>query len=105
MSNLKGLATIGTLMALAHTEDDDEKAKKGALNFNNMLSQVLFILDLEQDKYMVSNPAAALGKTKDLIAAFEALVTLDEKAMDKVKRIIPANKITNAYELGKKIID
>ena len=106
MSNLKGVATIGTLIALSQGfEDDEDRKKKGGLSFNNALSQVLFILDLEQDKYMVSNPAAALGKIKDLLAAFEALVTLDEKAMDKVKRIIPANKITTAYELGKKIID
>ena len=105
MSNLKGLATIGTLIALSHMDDDDEEVKKGSLTFQNALSQVLFILDLEQDKYMVSNPVAALGKTKDLISAFEALVTLDEKAIDKVKRVIPGNKITKAYELGKKVID
>ena len=98
--------TIGGLMALAnHYDDDEDKKKKGGLSWSNALSQVLFLLDLEQDKYLVSNPAAALGKIKDLLAAFEALVTLDEKAMDKVKRVIPANKITNAYELGKKIID
>ena len=47
----------------------------------------------------------ALGKTKDLLSAFEALITLDDKAIDKVKRVIPANKITNAYELAKKVID
>lgn len=106
MSNLKGVATIGTLLALSQGFDDEEdKKKKGGLSFTNALSQVLFILDLEQDKYMVSNPAAALGKMKDLIAAFEALVTADEKAFDKVRRVIPANKITNAYELGKKIIE
>jgi len=99
MSNLKGVATIGTLMALAHQYDDDEEAKKGSLNFQNALSQVLFILDLEQDKYMVSNPVAALGKTKDLLSALEALVTLDEKAYDKVKRVLPANKLEKAYEM------
>ena len=93
MSNLKGVVTIGTLMALAHGfDDDDDKAKKGGLTWTNVLSQVLFILDLEQDKYMVSNPAAALGKIKDLLAAFEALVTEDEKTWSKVKRVLPANK-------------
>ena len=106
MSNLKGMMTIGTLLALSQGFDDEEdKKKKGGLSWSNALSQVLFLLDLEQDKYLVSNPAAALGKTKDLISAFEALVTADEEAWNKVKRVLPANKITNAYELGKKIID
>lgn len=105
MSNLKGIATIGTLMALAHQDGDDEEAKKGSLSFQNALSQVLFILDLEQDKYMVSNPVAALGKTKDLLSAFEALVTLDEKAYDKVKRVLPANKLEKIVDFGKKVVE
>lgn len=104
MSNIKGLATIGTLMALAH-QDDDEEAKKGSLSFQSALSQVLFILDLEQDKYMVSNPAAALGKTKDLLSAFEALLTADEKAFDKIKRIVPANKITKVIDVVQSITE
>lgn len=105
MSNLKGLATIGTLIALSHMDDDDEEVKKGSLTFQNALSQVLFILDLEQDKYMVSNPVAALGKTKDLISAFEALYTLDEKAIDKVNRILPANKSGIYKKVYEKIRD
>lgn len=99
MSNMKGLMTIGTLMALAHQDDDDDNKKKGALNFQNALSQVLFIFDLEQDKYMVSNPIAVLGKSKDLISAFDALVTNDETAFDKVRRVTPSNKALNLIEM------
>jgi len=93
MSNIKGLATIGTLLALKYQDDDDEDAKKGSLSVQNALSQVLFILDPEQLKYMLSNPVAALGKSKDLVNAVEALLTLDEDAYKKVKRVVPANKV------------
>lgn len=99
MSNIKGLMTIGTLMALAHQDDDDEKKKKGALNFQNALSQVLFILDLEQDKYMVSNPLAVLGKSKDLISAFDAMVSNEDDAFAKLRRVLPANKVLNLAEM------
>jgi hypothetical protein len=91
VTNLKGMITIGALLALKNSGDDEEK-KKGGLNWDNMLSQVLFIFDLEQDKYMVSNPAAVLGKLKDLLNAFEALVGFEEDAWEKTKRVLPANK-------------
>ena len=99
MSNLKGVMSIGTLLALKYQDDEDETVRGKATIFQNLLGQILFILDLEQDKYMVSNPVAALGKTKDLISAFEALVTLDEKAFDKVKRVLPANKALKLAEM------
>ena len=38
---------------------------------DNLLGQVLFIMDPEQDKYMVSNPVAVGGKIKDFINAAE----------------------------------
>ena len=100
VTNLKGMATIGALLALKHDGDDDDEKKKGGLNWDSALSQVLFIFDLEQDKYMVSNPAAVLGKIKDFINAFSALVGFEEDAWQKTKRIIPANKaITFAENL------
>ena len=49
----------------------------GETRFNS-LKKVLFVLDLEQDKYMVSNPIAILGKSKDLISAFDAMVSNEE---------------------------
>lgn len=97
-TNLKGMITIGALLALKHSDDDDDEKKKGGLNWDNALSQVLFIFDLEQDKYMVSNPAAVLGKIKDFINAFEALIRFEEDAWQKTKRIIPANKAITFVE-------
>jgi len=97
-TNLKGMITIGSLLALKHSDDDDKEKKKGGLNWDNALSQVLFIFDLEQDKYMVSNPVAVLGKIKDFINAFEALLGFEEDAWQKTKRIIPANKAITFVE-------
>jgi hypothetical protein len=59
---------------------------------------VLFIFDLEQDKYMVSNPAAVLGKIKDMLNAFEALVGFEEDAWQKTKRVLPGNKAITFVE-------
>jgi len=98
VQNLKGMATIGALLALKHAGDDDDEKKKGGLNWDSALSQVLFIFDLEQDKYMVSNPAAVLGKIKDMLNAFEALVGFEEDAWQKTKRIIPGGKAVTFVE-------
>lgn len=105
MSNIKGLTVIGALLALKYRDDDDEDARGKASTFDNLLGQILFILDPEQDKYMVSNPVAALGKTKDFINAAEALITLDEKAWEKTKRVLPANKIEKIVDFGKKVVE
>jgi hypothetical protein len=98
VQNLKGMATIGALLALKHSDDDDDDKKKGGLNWDSALSQVLFIFDLEQDKYMVSNPAAILGKIKDMLNAFEALVGFEEDAWQKTKRILPGGKAVTFVE-------
>ena len=98
VQNLKGMATIGALLALKHGGDDDDDKKKGGLNWDSALSQVLFIFDLEQDKYMVSNPAAILGKIKDMLNAFEALVGFEEDAWQKTKRILPGGKAVTFVE-------
>lgn len=105
MSNLKGLAVIGSLIALKYRDDDDEEVRGKMSTFDNLLGQILFIMDPEQDKYMVSNPVAALGKTKDFISAAEAIITLDEKAWEKTKRVLPANKLEKVYDLGKKVVE
>lgn len=98
ITNLKGMVTIGALLALKHTGDDDDEKKKGGLNWDSALSQVLFIFDLEQDKYMVSNPAAVLGKIKDMINAFESLIGFEEDAWQKTKRVLPGNKAITFVE-------
>lgn len=101
VQNLKGMIVIGGLLALKHSGDDDDEKKKGGLNWDSLLSQVLFIFDLEQDKYMVSNPAAVLGKIKDLLNAFEALIGFEEDAWQKTKRVLPGNK---AITFGENLI-
>lgn len=101
VTNLKGMVTIGALLALKHSDDDDDDKRKGGLNWDSALSQVLFIFDLEQDKYMVSNPAAVLGKIKDLLNAFEALIVFEEDAWQKTKRVLPGNK---AITFGENLI-
>lgn len=105
MSNLKGLMVITALLGYKYRDDDDEEVKGKMTMADNLLGQILFILDPEQDKYMVSNPVAALGKVKDFINAAEAVVTLDEKAWEKTKRVLPANKLEKGYDLAKKIIE
>lgn len=98
MSNLKGLMAIGTLLALTHQDDDDDEVRGKISTAQNLIGQILFIMDPEQLKYTVSNPVAALGKTKDMISAVQAIVTLDEKAFEKTKRVLPANKILKGIE-------
>ncbi len=98
MSNLKGLIVIGGLLSLKFRDDDDDKVRGKVDLVDNLLGQVLFIMDPDQIKYMLSNPVAALGKTKDLINAIEALFKMDEKAYDKVKRVTPAGKILNLID-------
>lgn len=98
MSNLKGLMVITALLSYKYRDDDDDEVRGKMSMADNLLGQILFILDPEQDKYMVSNPVAALGKTKDFINAAEAIITLDEKSWDKTKRVLPANKAITFVE-------
>ena len=72
----------------------------------NLIGQILFIMDPEQVKYTVSNPIAVLGKAKDAISAIQAIATLDEKAFEKSKRVIPAfSKLEKDYDLVKNLIE
>lgn len=97
-SNIKGLMVLTALLSYKYRDDDDDEVKGKMTMASNLLGQILFVLDPEQDKYMVSNPVAALGKTKDFINAAEAIITLDEKAWDKTKRVLPANKAITFVE-------
>lgn len=105
MSNLKGLMVITALLAYKYQDDDDDEVRGKATIANNLLGQILFVLDPEQDKYMVSNPVAVGGKIKDFLNAAEAIITLDEKAWEKTKRVLPANKLEKVYDAAKKIIE
>lgn len=106
MSNFKGLLAIGTLLALTHKDDDDEEVRGKVSTAQNLIGQILFIMDPEQVKYTVSNPIAVLGKAKDAISAIQAIATLDEKAFEKSKRVIPAfSKLEKDYDLVKNLIE
>lgn len=104
LSNLKGLMAIGTLLALKYQDDDDKRKRLLAATAQNALGQVLFITDLEQLKYTVTNPIAGLGKIKDVINAVESLSKLEQNKKgdyifdDKLRRIIPANKVKAIYD-------
>lgn len=110
-SNIKGLMAITTLLIWKYQDDDDESKRRKATMAENTLGQVLFITDPEQLKYMLGNPVAALGKMKDFVSAAEALVTLETNAKgeytadEKIKRVIPANKLSNIAEAASEIIE
>lgn len=111
MSNLKGLMAITSLMVWKYQDDDDESNRRKATMAENTLGQLMFITDPEQLKYTLSNPVAALGKMKDFVSASEALLTLETNAKgeytadEKLKRIIPANKLSNIAEKASEIIE
>lgn len=102
MSNLKGLMSIGALLALKYQDDDDERRRKKASLVQNTLGQLLFIMDPEQTKYTLSNPVAALGKMKDMVSAIQSLSTLETNKKgdymfdDKILRVAPAGKLIKA---------
>lgn len=99
MANLKGLAAITSVLIWKYQDDDDDENRRKATLADNALGQLLVLLDPEQLKYTLANPAAALGKMKDFVSAVEALVTADEKAWEKTKRVLPANKLLKTAEL------
>ena len=69
------------------------------------------IMQEPNHKYLVCRKVAKTLRVsvfqlfKDLISAFEALVTADEEAWSKLQRVIPANKVGKVYELGKNVIE
>lgn len=104
MSNVKGLMAITALMIWKYQDDDDESKRRKATMAENTLGQIMFITDPEQLKHILGNPVAALGKMKDFVSASEALVTLETNARgeytadEKLKRVVPANKLLNIAE-------
>lgn len=111
MSNLKGLMAITSLMIWKYQDDDDESKRRKATMAENTLGQLMFITDPEQLKYTLSNPVASLGKMKDFVNAAEALVTLETNAKgeftadEKIKRVLPANKVANIVETVSEITE
>lgn len=77
MRNLKGLATVGLLMALVYDDDEDEEKTYASQMFQKALSDVLFIFDPEQLKFTINRPVAAVGTVEKLINAGDHLFALE----------------------------
>ncbi len=94
MSNIKGLMTVAFLLIATNQDDDDEKTRKETLSLENALSNMLFIIDPQQSKYILTSPVAGISKVTNLIDAAQAVVEGDErKALKNAKKLIPGNKV------------
>lgn len=94
MSNLKGAMTVAVL--LIAMDDDKKKKKREALSLENALSNMFFVLDPEQAKYMLQSPSASIGTVVKFIDAFEGALKGDSKKFKKnAKKLIPYNKLAD----------
>jgi len=111
--NLRGALTVGLLMALVHSDDDDEETSMVAEYTSRMLNDVLFIFNPETLKFTVKNPIAAASTIEKFSNALEHLFLMteyktDSKFGDKGDLriqgdILEATPIGNVVELGQMI--
>ncbi len=102
--NLKGAMAVAAMLAFTHGDDEDKDKRKKALSASNALGNLLFIFDLDQMKYTISNPVASIGTIKKFIEALQAIQEVDsEKFMKNSKKLIPYNKVTEVPKQIKEI--
>lgn len=102
--NLKGAIAVAAMLAWTYGDDEDKNKRKKALSASNALGNLLFILDLDQMKYTISNPVASIGTIKKFIEALQAIQEVDsEKFTKNAKKLIPYNKVTDVPKQIKEI--
>jgi hypothetical protein len=96
LSNLKGALMIAGLLIATHGDDDDDKRRKKLISMQNTMNQILFVFDLDQLDWTISQPFAIQGTIHKFIDVLKDILDHDGKELQKdAKKIIPYNKITD----------
>jgi hypothetical protein len=74
MRNFKGLVTTVFLASLAYSDDDDDETSKAAKVAKKALSDVLFIYDPNNSKFLLDRPIASVGTVIKFIDAADHLM-------------------------------
>jgi hypothetical protein len=114
MSNLKGAMTVGLLMSLLYTGDDDDRKSAASKAMQRFLSDVLFIFDPNNLKFTVTRPVGSVSTLEAMIDALDHLFAFESDDFYKGKskygeagesklrgdfmKLTPAGKIANAVE-------
>lgn len=94
MANIKGLMLVAAFMAIRLGADDDEKKRKKGDAIDQALGNLLYIFDIDQLKFTVKNPIAALGTLNSFVNVMEDALNLDaKKGLKHVKKVLPYNKV------------
>lgn len=93
MQNLKGSMFIAFLLVLKYSDDDDEETKRKQLSLDSALSNVLFIYDPNQLKFLTKQPISSLGVLNKFANTLGDMMELDSKKLSKdIPKIIPYKK-------------
>jgi len=85
MSNLKELGFITALMIFIYQDDEDEKKSAAAKVAQKALSDVMFVFDFNNAKFLVERPVASVGTLVKLIDAADHLIMNDAEDFYKGK--------------------
>lgn len=97
MANLKGLMVVGAFLALRFSGDDKDR-KKGDL-IDQALGNLLFIFDVNQLKFIVENPVAALGTVKRFVAVMEDAMKGDiDKGVKDIEKAVPYSRVVKEID-------
>ena len=77
MSNLKEVAMIVFLTSLLYTDDEDEEKSLAAEQGQKVLSEMIGVVDFEQQKVLLEKPIASVGVVTRLLDAFDHLIMLE----------------------------
>lgn len=101
LTNIKGAMFVAFLMVLQNGDSDDDKKRRKALSLNNALGNLLFVFDVEQLKFTIKQPVAAMGTLYKFADALGAVMKEDAKSVEKKStKLIPYKKIvTGTQEL------
>lgn len=92
MANIKGLMTIAAFMSLRLAGGDDDKRKKGDA-IDQAMSNLLFIFDVDNLKFTVETPAAALGTLNKFVKVMQDAMNLDTKhGLNDLEKAVPYSK-------------
>lgn len=100
MSNLKGAMFVAMFLVLKYQDDPDERKRKSALSLDGALSNLLFVFDPDQLKYMVTRPIAAMSTAEKFINVLSDVIHFEDmkKTTKDARKLLPANKAINIIE-------